>query len=51
MLIMVREVIFEIVTTGAEVMAGYFPNEGFKLKVNASIGAGGGLLFRIRPKF
>jgi hypothetical protein len=40
----------DLLSAGAEVMAGYFPNEGFKVKANASLGAGGGFLFRIRKK-
>jgi RHS repeat-associated protein len=34
---------------GGEIMAGYFPDEGFKIKADAIAIVGGGILFRVKP--
>lgn len=38
----------DLLSVGAEVMAGFFSNEGFAVKANAAIGAGVGFVLRIR---
>jgi hypothetical protein len=34
---------------GGEIVAGYFPEEGFQIKAGAIVLIGGGILFRLKP--
>jgi hypothetical protein len=39
----------DALSVGAEARIGVFPDEGFVAKANASLGVGGGFIFRIKP--
>jgi len=39
----------DVISAGAEAKIGIFPDDGFVMKANASLGAGGGFIIRVKP--